>query len=116
MGKRLMALKSKYKPIPPWEEVRATETLAPPPLPAEAMPLPPHPDQGLPREDNDPKMVAAPPSRRDGTFGGYSSRPGRYTISKQENEIAMLSGISAAEYVKQKLIMEEMKRKGQIQS
>ena len=62
------------------------------------------------REDN-PAMVAAPPSRSGG--GGPTDKgPRSYTMTKEEAEIAKASGISPAEYVLQREKLRELKKQG----
>lgn len=63
------------------------------------------------RDDNESSvMVAAPPNRsvpaNSGTGGGKT----RFTLTKEEAEIAKLSGITPAEYVKQRELLRDKRR------
>lgn len=62
------------------------------------------------KQEESSVMVAAPVSRgtHSGTGTGGDSK--RFTMTKEEAEIAKLSGISPAEYVKQRELLREQKR------
>jgi hypothetical protein len=97
------------------------EAPEPPPMPTLQL----HPDQmkepepapkPRPSYGTDAMMVGAPPSRPGGSGDYGASRPhGRYTLSRDEADIAAISGISPAEYQRNKLFMDEMKKNGQLQ-
>lgn len=55
-------------------------------------------------------MVAAPPSKGGNTGGGGGKT--RFTLTKEEAEIAKLAGITPAEYVKQREYLNERKKQG----
>lgn len=67
------------------------------------------------KQEESPVMVAAPPSRGTPSGTGTGGDGRKYTITKEEAEIAKLSGITPAEYILQKLKMEEAKKAGNLQ-
>jgi hypothetical protein len=60
--------------------------------------------------EEEPVIVAAPPSKN--VPGNSSGSKTTYTLTKEEAEIARLSGITPAEYVKEKLKLQELKKQG----
>jgi hypothetical protein len=76
----------------------------------------PEPDKPLAlAEESEGSVVSAPPTRSDSiSIGGYRS-PTRYTLSPTEREIARASNMSEVEYARQRLRLEDMKRRGLVQ-
>lgn len=61
-------------------------------------------------EDESSVMVAAPPSKSVPSGTGTGQKKGVYTLTREEAEIAKLSGITPQEYVKQREALREQKR------
>jgi hypothetical protein len=59
-----------------------------------------------------PMMVAAPPSKSAYSGVPQRDRPGRVTLSKEECQIARISGISLEEYAQNKMRMQAEIRAG----
>jgi hypothetical protein len=70
----------------------------------------------LPRrqEPSRRSVVSAPVSRESGLLSDGFDRKGQHTLSAAEAEAARISGISATEYLRQKLKMLEAKARGEI--
>ncbi len=71
-------------------------------------PEPPQPRQRGP-------IYSAPVSREGTGYGGSSISPSRVQLTRAECELAKLSGITEAEYARQKMKLDEMKRNGDYQ-
>lgn len=71
---------------------------------------PPKEPQQHQQEEDNPVMVAAPPSKSVPSGSGTGGTKGRYTLTKEEAEIAKLSGITPQEYVKQREIFRGNKK------
>jgi len=59
-------------------------------------------------------IVSAPVTRETGLLSDSFDRKGQHTLSAQEAEAARISGVTPAEYLKQKLKMQQMKADGEI--
>lgn len=62
------------------------------------------------QEQDNSIMVAAPPSRSVPSGSGSGGGKGTYTMTREEAEIAKVSGISPAEYVRQREKLKKLKR------
>lgn len=60
--------------------------------------------------EDDSIMVAAPPSRSVPSGAGTGGSKGTYTMTKEEAEVAKISGITPAEYVRQREKLKKLKR------
>jgi hypothetical protein len=75
----------------------------------------PEPDKPSFAEESEGPAVSAPISRDTPSMGGGYRSPTQYRLSPTEREIAKASGMSEVEYARNRLRLEDLKRRGLVQ-